>query len=67
MNFTTTDGQFNARIRRLQTMTISFNETAQRFVVRNDSDDRLCGSGFVSVDEAVKSCKNEDERRYRIW
>ena len=67
LNIITTEGQFAVERRRLQTMTIVFNETAQRYVVKNDSDGRTYAAGFSSIDEAVKACKVEDERRYKVW
>jgi hypothetical protein len=63
LNYRMTGGSFNKRVRVLSTMHLVFNETAQRFVVKNDSDGRTYASGFATVDEAVKSCEREDMRR----
>lgn len=63
MNYRMTGGSFCKRVRLLSTMTISFNETAQRYIVKNDSDGRTHMSGLSSVAEAVALCEREDMRR----
>ena len=65
-NYEITGGQMAVTKRRLQTMFIVFNETAQRFVVKNDADGRTYAAGFASVDEAVAHCLGEDRRRNAI-
>ena len=68
LNYTLSGGMINAKVRRLQTMTIHLDEVTGRFYVTDDKfNGRIRSGGHATIEAAVKLNKAADERRYLCW
>lgn len=65
-NIVSTGGQFGS-VYRLATFTIHYNEAVERFYVTDDQDrvqaHRVAGAGCMTIDDAVKAHKYQDDFR----
>lgn len=62
LNIVETGGMFGHK-RRLPTFTIGFNETAQRYTVRDDQSGQLVGSGYAKIEDAVRAHQWQADQR----